>query len=116
MHNSGSTFSPTDTPVHEALDRLEASFGRKPVHALLRGLAEQLDAAMKSLDQGEAAPAAHRIAGVAGTLGFAALGRAWLSLSEGEDAAREPARAETLAALSIVASRLRSAGEPSTSV
>jgi hypothetical protein len=66
------------------IDRLGATFGAAPVAALLRGLRSALEVATGTHDDPALLAAeAHRIAGLAGTLGFAALGRHWLRVADG---------------------------------
>jgi hypothetical protein len=66
------------------LDRLAAAFGSANVAALLGGLRGLLLTALVERDDQALAAEAHRIAGLAGTLGFARLGRQWLRVTRGE--------------------------------
>lgn len=94
-----------DADADAALDRLEGVFGAEPIRSLCAGLVETLEQALAALDRGEAAGIAHRVAGSAGTLGFASTSRAWQAVSEGDRSADEAARTETRRALSTLAER-----------
>jgi hypothetical protein len=61
-----------------ALERLAAVFGRESMVSMAGGLAALLD------ESDPDAMRAHRIAGLAGTLGLVALNRSWLAVSEGD--------------------------------
>lgn len=82
--------------------RLAARFGAAAFARLTAGLATQLRSALVQPD-GVAAGEAHRIAGLAGTLGFAAASAAWLALSHGDPLARRRARLEARRALAAIA-------------
>lgn len=92
-----------DNPA--TLARIEAALGTEAVRDLLERLRRQLEPTL-------AAPAAddrcraHRLAGIAGLLGFAALGEAWLDVEEGRPDAAVAARRETRRALAAIARRL----------
>ena len=76
--------------------RLAAIFGEEPIARALLGLREQLAAACAGAD------VAHRIAGAAGTLGFAAASAAWMAVADGDAAALPHARHQArLAILAI---------------
>ncbi len=102
----------TDLPVvvaewsHDArlatIDRLGATFGTAPVAGLLRGLREMLTAALLTREPARRAAEAHRIAGLAGTLGFAALGRHWLHVADHEPILSEATRRATVHALATL--------------
>ncbi|MEG8040047.1 hypothetical protein QP166_12110 [Sphingomonas sp. LR60] len=78
------------------IDRLGATFGTAPVAALLSGLRNVLEVAIGTHDDPALLAAeAHRIAGLAGTLGFAALGRHWLRVAEGGSAPSAATRRAT---------------------
>ncbi|TCP34772.1 hypothetical protein EV292_103199 [Sphingomonas sp. BK235] len=66
------------------LDRLEATFGSHAFGDLLRSFRRLLERVRDDRDDAAIAALAHRVAGIAGTLGFAALGQWWLRFSEGE--------------------------------
>ena len=70
--------------------RLAALFGEAAIAGSLEGLRDQLAAAL----QGSGLATAHRIAGLAGTLGFPEASAAWLAVSEGEPDALPAARRE----------------------
>lgn len=76
------------------LDRLAETFGAAPVAQLLNGLRHTLEEALAARDTATLAAEAHRIAGLAGTLGFAALGRHWQRVAEHS---RPPSAATLLA-------------------
>jgi two-component system OmpR family response regulator len=78
-------------PVSAVRTRLVATFGDVEIAALNTSLRAQLADALERIDDPDVAPLAHRIAGVAGTLGFMDVHEAWLALSEGEDGARDRA-------------------------
>ncbi|MBN8809331.1 MAG: response regulator [Sphingomonas sp.] len=80
--------------------RLKAVFGEDELTPLIARFRDQLVEALAALDTGDTGMA-HRIAGVAGTLGFAQVSESWLRLSEGDGAARDDAR--RLARLAIAA-------------
>lgn len=98
-----------------ALDRLEASFGTAEIGAMTGRFRDMLTEALTRLDDDGAAPLAHRLAGLAGTLGFAAAGQAWLALSNGDKSAGTAARRETRRAIATIDRRANDA-PPSTSV
>lgn len=70
---------------------LETAFSARDIGPLLHGLADQLDSLLSETDA-VLADNAHRIAGLAGTLGFRELGSVWLSVSDGNGAAAPAAR------------------------
>lgn len=80
--------------------RLAAIFGEAEIGGLLMRFRDQLVEVM--IADGDAAALrqrAHRLAGLAGTLGFSALSERWLEVSEGEDVSLGPARIATRKAL-----------------
>lgn len=87
------------------LDRLEASFGAADVTALVERFGAMLAAARDERDPTALADMAHRVAGIAGTLGFAALGRLWLRFSEGETGLADSARRAAAHAIGTIARR-----------
>ncbi|WP_181814713.1 response regulator [Sphingomonas aracearum] len=64
-------------------DWLQRVFGRAEIDALLARFRDLLVEGLAATASGEAVGLAHRVAGIAGTLGFTTLGRAWLDHSEG---------------------------------
>ncbi|MEH3103748.1 MAG: hypothetical protein PGN12_07555 [Sphingomonas phyllosphaerae] len=85
------------------IDRLGDTFGIAPVAGLLRGLRHALEVAIgASDDPALLAAEAHRIAGLAGTLGFVALGRHWLRVAEGGRAPTAATRRATAHALATL--------------
>jgi hypothetical protein len=92
-----------DSDPHAALDRLAAAFGAEPVRDLTERFAAMLDEALLLLVDGRGAVIAHRVAGLAGTLGFAAASRAWLALVEGDGNAGGAATQESRRALVTIA-------------
>jgi HPt (histidine-containing phosphotransfer) domain-containing protein len=92
-----------DTPA--TLARIEAALGTAAVRDLLERLRRQLEPTLASGDD-DARCRAHRLAGIAGLLGFAALGEAWLDVEEGRPEAATAARRETRRALAAIARRL----------
>jgi CheY-like chemotaxis protein len=80
--------------------KLADVFGREELAGLVERFRDQLADAIDAIDDGNVSMA-HRIAGVAGTLGFAAVSASWLALSEGDDSVRDQARRD--ARIAIVA-------------
>lgn len=64
-------------PPNPAFERLAGVFGRDQIVSLATRFREQLIEAAEEVRIGDAAAIAHRIAGMAGTLGFAEVGAAW---------------------------------------
>ena len=89
----------------DSLGRLEASFGAEQIGSMVSRFGELLSDALAALREGSAQPIAHRVAGVAGILGFSAVGKAWLAISEGDGSARGEARRESRRALAAIARR-----------
>jgi CheY-like chemotaxis protein len=80
--------------------RLGAIFGEEEIAGLLSRLHEQLVEALAIDARDTALPArAHKLAGLAGTLGFADVSRHWLAVSEGDKSALPTARIATRRAL-----------------
>lgn len=83
--------------------RLSTLFGKEEFGSLIDGFAAQLREAVEAVDGGaEPADIAHRIAGIAGTLGFPDVSATWLSLSEGDRTAGPAARLAALRALAAI--------------
>jgi CheY-like chemotaxis protein len=83
-------------------ERLAGVFGKAELDKLIAGLREQLMTAVEDLDTVPIPATAHRIAGLAGTLGFAALSASWLALSEGDESARDGARRDARLAIAAI--------------
>lgn len=85
------------------IDRLATAFGDAAMARLLTGLRELLKhAATNDDDSAELAAEAHRIAGLAGTLGFSALGRAWARVEKHPRMRQTAARRATAHALETI--------------
>lgn len=84
------------------VQRLAGIFGEEELRRLIGGLRDQLAAAVGELDAVAIPSTAHRIAGVAGTLGFAAVSASWLALSEGDEGMREQARRDARLAVAAI--------------
>jgi len=84
------------------LDRLAAAFGEANIATLLDGLENTLEAALRETDDAMLAADAHRIAGLAGTLGFARLGRQWLCVAHGQRPITPATRRATAHALATI--------------
>ncbi|VXC33427.1 hypothetical protein [Sphingomonas sp. 8AM] len=84
------------------IDRLSETFGAVPVAGLLRGLRGAVENVLVTDDPARLAAEAHRIAGLAGTLGFAALGRHWLRVAEAGDRPSPATRRATAHALATL--------------
>lgn len=82
--------------------QLAASFGADQVAGLVAGLREQLASAVDELDSVAIPTVAHRIAGLAGTLGFTEVSATWLALSEGDESVRDRARREARLAIAAI--------------
>lgn len=72
----------------DAFARLQGAFGDAEASGLLDRFRQQLLDALDALAMERPCDLAHRVAGMAGMLGFTALGRQWLRLSEGESVDR----------------------------
>lgn len=84
------------------IERLAATFGAAPIAGLLQGLRHALEAALHAPMNMSLVEEAHRIAGVAGSLGFAALGRHWLRISQRGSTIDAGARRATVHALATL--------------
>lgn len=82
--------------------RLEELFGAEALAGLLRGFRDELTQALAALDGGDAPARSHRIAGIAGTLGFPQVSDSWLAVSEGDRRALPRARRDALRALAML--------------
>lgn len=81
------------------IERLAQAFGAAEIAALVVRFRDHLAQALAELDGDTDRASAHRIAGIAGTLGFARVGHSFLALSEGDDSMRARARRDAAAAL-----------------
>lgn len=86
----------------ETAEQLAVTFGAEEIERLVRNFRDQLVDALDDLDGEKPEFGAHRIAGVAGTLGFADVSESWLRVSEGDLAAREDARRHARLAISEI--------------
>ena len=86
----------------ETAEKLAVTFGAEEIEQLVRNFRDQLVDALDDLDGETPEFGAHRIAGVAGTLGFADVSESWLRVSEGDLAAREDARRHARLAISEI--------------
>lgn len=84
------------------LDRLAGVFGAA-ARELVDGLAKLLEEALAVSGEEEKAAVAHRVAGLAGTLGFGALGREWLRAAEGHQPPADYLRRITVHTLATIA-------------
>ncbi|MDO6415812.1 response regulator [Sphingomonas sp. BIUV-7] len=82
--------------------RLEQVFGSIEMASMIAGLRDLLEAALDGLDKDDAAAVAHRVAGIAGILGFSDLGRDWRLLSEGKGPATATLRRRTRLAIAEI--------------
>ena len=92
-------------PMTETRTRLVSAFGAREIAALDQSLRAQLADALARIEQPDIAALAHRIAGVAGTLGFMDVHDSWLALSEGQAGARRRAASAARRALRALAIR-----------
>lgn len=84
--------------------RLAALFGEVEINAMLVRFRQQLADALSAPDiLGDRRSRAHRVAGIAGTLGFPEVSHTWLAVSEGEDSQWEAARIAARKALAALA-------------
>jgi DNA-binding response OmpR family regulator len=82
-------------------ERLAAVLPAPALDAMFARLRAEIADAVHELDRGDVdRDRAHRLAGLAGTLGFTAVHKAWAALSDGDEA--DPARARIVARLAIV--------------
>ncbi|MEH3035887.1 MAG: response regulator [Sphingomonas adhaesiva] len=94
---------------NRSLDRLADSFGAAQIASMAARLRDLFATAVVAIDRGEVRDLAHRIAGVAGTLGFARVGQAWRALSDadgGDAAVQAAARREARRAIALIDRRL----------
>jgi hypothetical protein len=90
-------------PLSAATLRVTEAFGRDAIRPMLEGFAETLEDALVALRDRNARSLAHRVAGIAGTLGFGDLGQAWLALSEGRESDVDALRRDTRLAIGAIA-------------
>lgn len=88
--------------VDPATEKLAALFGEEEMATLIAGFREQLEEALRQIADADGAPRAHRIAGIAGTLGFSGVYTSWLALSEGDTSALDEARRSARKALRMI--------------
>jgi CheY-like chemotaxis protein len=72
-------------PLPPGFTKLQEIFGEAQAMALLGGLRSLLIDALRDFADDGSRDLAHRVAGMAGMLGFAGLGQSWLAVSEGEE-------------------------------
>lgn len=89
----------TPNGVMAGVERLAQVFGADEIGGLVTRFRHQLAEAVAGLADDTDRATAHRIAGLAGTLGFDRVGQSWLALSEGDDSVRGIARRDARAAL-----------------
>jgi CheY-like chemotaxis protein len=94
----------------DGITRLAAVFGASEIDALTVRFRTQLTQGVVALDTTPDRGAAHRIAGIAGTLGFASLGQRWLAVSEGDVTMCEAARRESRIVLHALARAAQARG------
>lgn len=80
------------------VERLAQTFDAAELDLLLARLRDQLTEAIAA----NSPALSHRLAGAAGTLGFAAVTKSWLALSEGDESAREAAFADARRAIAAI--------------
>ena len=80
---------------------LVATFGAIQIAALLDGFRDQLEAQLR-VDDDERHTETHRLAGIAGILGFPEVSRLWLAVSEGDDTVYAEARIAARKALAEI--------------
>jgi CheY-like chemotaxis protein len=86
------------------VERLATLFGAAEIASLLGRFRDQLSEALVAADEADERRArAHKIAGIAGTLGFPEVSRTWLAVSEGLDSSWEAARVAARKALTLLA-------------
>ncbi|WP_242140310.1 response regulator [Sphingomonas sp. TREG-RG-20F-R18-01] len=93
-------WNPVDTLA--GVERLTAIFGAPDMTALVARFRSQLAEAVQGLDIATDRDVAHRIAGLAGTLGFERVGASWLALSEGQETVRDAVRRDARVALHAI--------------
>ena len=89
------------TPDAARFAELALGFGDAAVRPIVAGLSQQLQEAVGTLDAGRFGNA-HRIAGLAGTLGFARVSKAWLPLDLGDVSDLATARREARLAIAAI--------------
>lgn len=89
-------------PQGAATRRLVASFGVATMEPMLVRFADLLEDALMDMTGTSSRALAHRVAGVAGTLGFEELGRHWLALSEGDETKQPDARIASRLAIGTI--------------
>lgn len=82
--------------------RLAGIFGDAELARLIAGLRTQLASAVEEMAEVSIPSTAHRVAGVAGTLGFADVSASWLALSEGDEGAHDRARRDARLAIAAI--------------
>jgi hypothetical protein len=87
-------------PDTAALDRMVGMLGREGLAPVVAGLRDELAQAIDCIRNGEEAPA-HRLAGLAGTLGFAALSAAWRAIDAGGGDMRDARRESRITLLAL---------------
>jgi hypothetical protein len=85
----------------DALDRIANTLGVAAVAPIVSGLRGELGNAVAELDAGRS-ETAHRIAGLAGTLGFHSVSTVWNALSHGDTALASIARREARVAMAAI--------------
>jgi CheY-like chemotaxis protein len=91
---------------YKAAERLSAIFGAAEIDGLLGRFRDQLDEALDVAEDGDARRLrAHKIAGIAGTLGFPEVSRTWMAVAEGFDSSWCAARIAARKALAVLAAR-----------
>lgn len=92
--------------------RLAALFGEAEIDAMLGRFRQQLAEALTAPDsRAERRTRAHRVAGIAGTLGFPEVSATWLAVAEGEDSQWETARVAARRALTALSLAVESCEE-----
>ena len=92
---------PTDLPA--PVRRLAATFGTAEIAGLIDRFRAQLEQTLAYEDNAGDIAHAHKLAGVAGTLGFPDVHRPWLAVSEGDASAYAEARTSARQALAQIA-------------
>lgn len=93
-------------PLHaHPSSRLAALLGSEELTRLVGRFRMQLAEALETLGSAPDVRHAHRLAGLAGMLGFSDVYAAWLALSEGDDSAVKPARQAVRKAIWLIDNR-----------
>ncbi|MET0371299.1 MAG: hypothetical protein ABW039_07970 [Sphingobium sp.] len=87
-------------PETHALDRMESLFGREGLVPIVTGLRDALRSALPLLEQG-GAPDAHKLSGLAGTLGFTEASNCWQAMDRGAGRVEDARRASKTAVIAI---------------